>query len=67
MDVIDSRFSQLRDKVIDAQDFLGANAAHRYYVDSLLTDTFLDLKQLTQIVAELLSACLRLCTLIQVM
>jgi hypothetical protein len=66
VDVIDSRLAQLREAIAGAKDFMAADAAHRDYVDSLVIQTFLDLKQLMQIVEAIFSACTRLSALVQV-
>lgn len=66
VDVIDARFVQLREAIGVARDFMEADAAHRAYVDSLVTQTFLDLRQLMQIVEAIFAACTRLCSLVKV-
>lgn len=37
MDVVESSFAQLRSAVASARDFSAADAAHRLYVDSLVS------------------------------
>lgn len=66
VDVIDSRFAQLRQQIAAAADFVAADAAHRAYVDSLVIQTFLDLRQLMAIVEAIFAAAARLAALVQV-
>lgn len=40
MDVVDASFTQLRAAILDAQDFSAADAAHRQYVDSLVSQVW---------------------------
>ena len=37
MDVVDASFSQLRSAILSAADFSAADAAHRQFVDSLVS------------------------------
>lgn len=37
MDVVDASFGQLRGAIVAARDFSAADAAHRQYVDSLVS------------------------------
>ena len=66
VDVVDSRFAALREEIHAVRDFVEADAAHRAYVDSLVTQTFLDLRQLGQIVEAIFGACTRFAALVQV-
>jgi hypothetical protein len=66
MDVVDASFGQLRASIAAARDFSAADAAHRQYVDSLVSQAFLDMKQLMAHLEGILRQCRELCTLIQV-
>ncbi|KAL4434808.1 hypothetical protein ABPG77_005335 [Micractinium sp. CCAP 211/92] len=65
MDVVDASFSQLRSAILSAGDFSAADAAHRQYVDSLVSQAFLDMKQLMLHLEDILRRCRELCTLVQ--
>ncbi|PRW61252.1 gamma-tubulin complex component 4-like protein [Chlorella sorokiniana] len=65
MDVVDASFGQLRASIAAARDFSAADAAHRQYVDSLVSQAFLDMKQLMAHLEGILRQCRELCTLIQ--
>jgi gamma-tubulin complex component 4 len=64
MDVVESSLSSLREKVNTAKDFSEAEDAHRMYVDSLITQTFLDMKQIAGLIESLFRLCSQLCALL---
>lgn len=65
MDVVDASFSHLRAAILGARDFSAADAAHRQYVSSLISQAFLDMKQLMLHLEDILRRARELCTLIQ--
>lgn len=65
MDVVDASFSQLRSAILSAADFSAADAAHRQFVDSLVSQAFLDMKQLMLHLEDILRRCRELCALVQ--
>jgi gamma-tubulin complex component 4 len=64
LDVVESSLSSLKEKVNTANDFSEAEDAHRMYVDSLITQTFLDMKQIAGLIGSLFHLCCQLYTLL---
>jgi hypothetical protein len=56
----------MKEKINRTVDFTEADALHRFYVDSLITQSFLDMKQLMAIVEEMFIQGQRLCDVIMV-
>ncbi|PSC73303.1 DNA polymerase alpha catalytic subunit [Micractinium conductrix] len=65
MDVVDASFTQLRTAIASVRDFSAADAAHRAYVDSLVSQAFLDMRQLMVHLEDILRRCWELCALVQ--
>ncbi|EFN52335.1 hypothetical protein CHLNCDRAFT_58938 [Chlorella variabilis] len=65
MDVVGASFGQLRAAVAGAKDFSAADAAHRRYVDSMVSQAFLDMRQLMGYLEDILRQCRKLCALVQ--
>jgi gamma-tubulin complex component 4 len=63
LDVVTAAAAALRRRVAAAADFSDADAAHRAFVDALVAQTFLDMRQVVGLVEGLFGLCRRLCAL----
>lgn len=64
LDVVESSLSALKEKVNTARDFSEAEDAHRMYIDSLITQMFLDMEQIAGLIESVFHMCFQLCTLL---
>ncbi len=65
VDVIEGRYGLLIEAVQGAHDYGSAERAHREFVDALLLQSFLDLRQIMALLETMMSLCHRLCTMVQ--
>eukprot|EP00887_Chlorella_sp_A99_P007191 scaffold2.g7191.t1 len=65
MDVVDASFAGLRSAIEAARDFNEADTLHRSYVGSLVSQAFLDVRQLAGLLQDLFALCLRLAALVR--
>ena len=66
LDVVGASWAQLRAAVAAAPDFSAADAAHRRYVDGLVSQSLLDMRGVMAHLEGMLHQCRELCGLVQV-
>jgi hypothetical protein len=66
VDVIEAQFALLMRRVAGACDFKEVERAHRAYLDALLSQSFLDMRQIAQMLEAVFTLCQRLCAYVQV-
>ncbi|XP_022242711.1 gamma-tubulin complex component 4-like [Limulus polyphemus] len=64
VDVLESNFTQLEDKVRTVQDFEAIQLAHENFLTSVFSQSFLLLKPVYQCLMEIVELCLSLCMLV---
>ncbi|KAK9803977.1 hypothetical protein WJX72_009639 [[Myrmecia] bisecta] len=65
VDVIEAQSSILTERIANARDFKEAERAHKAFMDALVMQTFLDMKQITQMLEAIFMLCQRMCGIIQ--
>lgn len=66
VDVIEAQSSILSQCIANAQDFSEAERAHQTFLDAVVTQSFLDMKAISQMLEGIFSLCQRLCGFVQV-
>ena len=66
VDVIEAQSSTLSQCIANAQDFSEAERAHQTFMDAVVTQSFLDMKAISQMLEGIFSLCQRLCGFVQV-
>ncbi len=66
VDVIAASYSKLQRGIADARDYAEARRAHEAFVDTLITQSFLDLPHFSKLLMVLFALVRRLCALLQV-
>lgn len=66
VDVIEAQFALLSSRIRGARDFKEVERAHQAYLDALLSQCFLDMRQIGQMLEAVFALCQRLCNYIQV-
>ena len=66
VDVIEAQSSILSQCIANAQDFSEAERAHQTFLDAVVTQSFLDMKAISQMLEGVFSLCQRLCGCVQV-
>lgn len=66
VDVIEAQFAVLSSRIRGARDFKEVERAHQAYLDALLSQCFLDMRQIAQMLEAVFALCQRLCNYIQV-
>ena len=66
VDVIEAQSSILAQRIANAQDFSEAERAHQTFMDTVVTQSFLDMKAISQMLEGVFSLCQRLCGFVQV-
>lgn len=66
VDVIETGYSQLLQRIGAAVDFESAAKAHQVYMDALVMQSFMDLPNFNKLLMLILALCTRLCTLLKV-
>jgi hypothetical protein len=66
VDVIEAQYALLKWRTAGARDFKEVERAHQAYLDALLSQCFLDMRQIGQMLEAVFTLCQRLCTYIQV-
>lgn len=66
VDVIEAQSSILSQCIAHAQDFSEAERAHQTFLDAVVTQSFLDMKAISQMLEGIFSLCQRLCGFVQV-
>lgn len=66
VDVIEAQSSVLSQCIANAQDFSEAERAHETFMDAVVTQSFLDMKAISQMLEGIFSLCQRLCGFVQV-
>lgn len=66
VDVIEAQSSILSQCIANAQDFSEAERAHQTFMDAVVTQSFLDMKAISQMLEGIFSLCQRLCGFVQV-
>lgn len=65
VDVIEAQSSILSQCIANAQDFSEAERAHQTFLDTVVTQSFLDMKAISQMLEGIFSLCQRLCGFVQ--
>eukprot|EP00884_Botryococcus_braunii_P020473 jgi/Botrbrau1/7109/Bobra.0165s0127.1 len=65
VDVIEAQYALLKWRTAGARDFKEVERAHQAYLDALLSQCFLDMRQIGQMLEAVFTLCQRLCTYIQ--
>ncbi|KAL0056051.1 hypothetical protein WJX82_007204 [Trebouxia sp. C0006] len=65
VDVIEAQSSVLSQCIANAQDFSEAERAHETFMDAVVTQSFLDMKAISQMLEGIFSLCQRLCGFVQ--
>lgn len=66
VDVIEAQSSILSQCIANARDFSEAERAHQTFLDAVVTQSFLDMKAISQMLEGVFSLCQRLCGFVQV-
>lgn len=66
VDVIEAQSSVLSQCIANAQDFSEAERAHETFMDAVVTQSFLDMKAISQMLEGIFGLCQRLCGFVQV-
>ena len=66
VDVIEAQSLILSQCIANAQDFSEAERAHQTFLNAVVTQSFLDMKAISQMLEGLFSLCQRLCGFVQV-
>ncbi len=66
VDVIEGRFAILRRQIAASHTFTDTDAAHEAFVDAIVSQTFLDVRQVAGMFEGLFTLSQRFCTLVQV-
>lgn len=66
MDVIEAGWSQLQARIATANDFVTAAAEHQHFLDSLVSQCFLDMRNFNKILTVVFAICKRCCAVVQV-
>lgn len=65
VDVIEAQSSILSQCIANAQDFSEAERAHQTFLNAVVTQSFLDMKAISQMLEGVFSLCQRLCGFVQ--
>ncbi|KAL3153823.1 Gamma-tubulin complex component 4, variant 2 [Trebouxia sp. C0010 RCD-2024] len=65
VDVIEAQSSILSQCIANAQDFSEAERAHQTFLDAVVTQSFLDMKAISQMLEGVFGLCQRLCGFVQ--
>ncbi|KAL3140276.1 Gamma-tubulin complex component 4 [Trebouxia sp. C0009 RCD-2024] len=65
VDVIEAQSSILSQCIANARDFSEAERAHQTFLDAVVTQSFLDMKAISQMLEGVFSLCQRLCGFVQ--
>ncbi len=66
VDVIAASYAKLQRGIADARDYAEARRAHEAFVDTMVTQSFLDLPHFSKLLMVLFALVRRLCALLQV-
>ena len=66
VDVIEAQSCELSKQIAHARDFKDAETAHEAFLTSLIEQSFLDMRPLTDNLEAIYILCLRLCSTVQV-
>ena len=66
VDVIEAQSSILSHCIANAQYFSEAERAHQTFLDAVVTQSFLDMKAISQMLEGIFNLCQRLCGFVQV-
>ena len=64
--MVEAQSSILSQCIAHAQDFSEAERAHQTFMDAVVTESFLDMKAISQMLEGIFSLCQRLCGYVQV-
>ncbi|CAD7697778.1 unnamed protein product [Ostreobium quekettii] len=65
VDVIESNYAQLQQRIADAQDFMEAERAHNRYLSTLIFQSFLSTVSISRLLQQVFRACHSLCTMVR--